>query len=251
MSARLLRLDSRAMGRPVHVWTFGVLGQPLVVFPSNAGVAHEWQKAGMIDAVAPLLAAGRMKVYCVETNVSRSFSGKGSVHERMGHHHAYERFVLEDLVPFIRADCRSPDATMTATGCSVGALYSALFVLKHPETFSRALCLSGRYRASRLVGHGGGAATGSEDLYFNDPLAFVPNMYGAALDRVRRNAQLTLVVGRGRHEASCIPETAELGSWLRRKDIPSRVDFWGYDSAHEYAWWRKQARHYLGGMFNA
>ncbi len=244
MTARLLRLDSRAMGRPVHLWTFGVVGRPLVVFPSNAGVAHEWDKGGMIDALGHLLAAGRMKIYCVETNVSRSFSGRGSIHERMGHHHAYERFVLEDLVPFIRADCRSPHATMTASGCSVGALYSALFTLKYPETFTRALCLSGRYRASRLVG-----GPPNEDLYFNDPLAFVPNLFGQALDRVRRSAHLTLVVGRGKHESSCIPETAELGAVLHRKGIPSHVDFWGYDSAHDYPWWRKQARHYLGQMF--
>jgi esterase/lipase superfamily enzyme len=244
MSARHLLLESPALGRRVHLWAFGEVGRPLVVFPSSAGVAHEWQKAGMIDALGPLLAAGRLKVYCPESNVSRSFSGEGSVAERMAHHHAYERFVLETLVPFIREDCRSPEAPMVATGCSVGALYAANFVLKHPETFRRALCLSGRYRASDFFG---GAS--SPDVYFNDPLAFLPNLDGAALARVRRQAHLTVVVGRGAHEGGCIPETAELGTWLERKAIPHLTAFWGKDSRHDYAWWRKQASHYLSQMF--
>lgn len=244
MGARHLLLDSPTMGRRVHLWAFGEVGRPLVVFPSSAGVAHEWQKAGMIDALGPLLAAGRVKIYCPESNVSRSFSGEDSLDARMAHHRAYERFVLETLVPFIREDCRSPHAPMVATGCSVGALYASTFVLKHPETFRQAVCLSGRYRASRFFG---GAS--SPELYYDDPLAFVPNLQGAALERVRQRAHLTLVVGRGAHEGGCITETAELGTWLKRKAIPHHVAFWGEDSKHEYAWWRRQAYHYLSQIF--
>jgi esterase/lipase superfamily enzyme len=243
MSARHRLLDSPDLGRRVHVWTFGEIGQPLVVFPSNAGVAHEWKESGMIDALSPLLAAGRVKIYCPETNVSRSFSGQGSVDARMAHHAAYERFVLRTLVPFIRDDCHSPDARMVATGCSVGALYSSLFVLKHPETFAQALCLSGRYRASALFD-----GQSSQDVYFNDPLAFLPNLHGADLERVRRQAHLTVVVGRGPFEAGCIPETVELGRVLQQKQIPHHLALWGEDSSHTYPWWRKQAFHYLAQL---
>lgn len=242
--SRHLLLDSPALGRRAHVWRFGEIGRPLVVFPSNAGVAHEWQKSGMIDALGPLLAQGRMKIYCPETNVSRSFTGPGGVEDRMAHHRAYESFVMNTLVPFIREDCRSEDVPIVATGCSIGALYSALFVLKYPETFRQALCLSGRYRTSSFFDHGV-----NEDVYFNDPLAFLPNLGGAALERVRRQAHLTVVVGRGPNEGGCIDDTAELGSLLHRKQIPNHVAFWGTDSAHSYPWWKKQAVHYLSQMF--
>jgi esterase/lipase superfamily enzyme len=244
MSARHRLLESPDLGRRVHLWSFGEIGQPLIVFPSNAGVAHEWMQGGMIDALGPLMAAGRVKVYCPETNVSKSFSGSGSVAWRMAHHRAYERFVLNTLVPFIRKDCRMPDATMVATGCSVGALYASTFALKHPETFAQALCLSGRYRTSAFFDEGS-----NEDLYFNDPLAFVPNLHGAALERVRRNVHITAVVGRGAHEDGCIPETVEFGTVLRRKAIPHHVALWGTDSSHTYPWWQKQARHYLSQIF--
>jgi esterase/lipase superfamily enzyme len=243
MTARHRLLDSPDLGRRVHVWSFGEVGQPLVVFPSNAGVAHEWKHGGMIDALSPLLAAGRLKIYCPETNVSKSFSGSGGVRWRMAHHNAYESFVMNTLVPFIREDTRTPHARMIATGCSVGALYSSIFVLKHPETFARALCLSGRYSASWFFN-----GQSNEDLYLNDPLAFVPNLRGAALERVRRNAHLTVVVGRGAHEDGCIPETTEFGALLKRKRIPHHLAFWGEDSSHTYPWWQKQARHYLSQL---
>ena len=240
MSSRHVLLDSPALGRRAHVWCFGDVGTPVVVFPSNAGVAHEWQQSGMVDALGPLFAAGRIKLYCPESNISQTFSGEGSVDARMEGHRRYEQFVLETLVPFIRQDCRSPDARLLATGCSMGALFSSLFALKFPEVFSGALCLSGRYRGTRII-----SDPWSESLYFNDPLAFVPNLEGAALERVRRQTHLTLVVGQGPFENSCIPETLELGGWLQRKGIPSHVGLWGHDSRHDYNWWQRQASHYL------
>jgi esterase/lipase superfamily enzyme len=85
-------------------------------------------------------------------------------------------------------------------------------------------------------------------VYLNDPLAFVPNLRGSALERVRRNAHLTVVVGTGAHEDGCIPETTEFGALLKRKRIPHHLAFWGKESSHTYPWWQKQARHYLSQL---
>jgi esterase/lipase superfamily enzyme len=244
MNARHQMLESPTMGRRVHLWTFGDRGRPLVVFPSAAGIAHEWQAGGMIDAVAPLIEAGRMKVYCPETNVSVTFRGEAPLDDRMRLHRQYEQFVLETLVPYIRRDSGHPHAQMTASGCSLGGMYSALFALKHPDVFAQALCLSGRYRVSTF-----GRGASSQELYFNDPLAFVPNLEGVHLDHVRRNTHLILVVGQGRFEDGCIPETLEMASVLRTKGIPHHLGLWGHDSRHDYTWWRRQARHYLGQLF--
>ena len=79
MTARHLMLPSPAMGRRVHLWCYGETGRPLLVFPSAAGIAHEWQHGGMVDALAPLLAAGQLKIYCPESNVSETWRGDGSL----------------------------------------------------------------------------------------------------------------------------------------------------------------------------
>ena len=243
MSARHRLIESSELGRRVHLWTYGEVGQPVIVFPSSAGVAHEWEKGGMVDALGPLLAAGKIKLYCPETNVSKTFSGEGGIDGRMRHHQAYEDFVIDTLVPFIRDDCRMPRVRMVTTGCSVGALYAAVFTLKFPEIFKHALCLSGRYRASQFF-----QGQYNEALYFNDPFAFLPGLHGAGLNRVRKHAHLTVVVGRGAHEGGCIPETVEFGQLLDSKGIPNHTALWGTESSHTYPWWQKQARHYLSQM---
>ena len=53
-------LPSEAMGRRVHVWCYGHFGAPIVVFPSAAGFAHEWEAHGVVEALAPLIDSGRI-----------------------------------------------------------------------------------------------------------------------------------------------------------------------------------------------
>ena len=153
---------------------------------------------------------------------------------RMQRHAAYERFILDTLVPFIREDCRWPNAPITAVGCSLGGTYASLFALKHPETFPQVLCMSGRYMMTELTKENSG------ELYFNNPLAFVPGLSGDALDRIRKHTHLTLVCGRGPYEEGCIEETIALGNLLQHKQIPSVTDIWGRDSRHDWDYWQKQ-----------
>ncbi|MBA3550511.1 MAG: esterase [Nannocystis sp.] len=241
MPSRHIMLDSPALGRQVHVWCYGHFGPPVVVFPSAAGAAHEWDRQGMLEVLAPLLNGGKVKLYCPESNVSEVWTAKDTpLAHRMRKHQAYERFVLDTLVPFVREDCKWASAPMTGVGCSLGGTYAALFALKQPETFRQALCMSGRYLITEFTG-----GENSPDVYFNNPLAFVPGMNGEALDRVRRNTDLTLVCGRGKWEEGCIEETIALGRLLKDKQIPSHTDIWGRDSRHDWDYWQKQVSVHL------
>jgi esterase/lipase superfamily enzyme len=238
-------IPSPAMERDVHVWTYGHFGWPVVVFPTAAGFAHEWNSQKMVETLQPLLAAGKIKLYCPESNVAEAWTKKDKDPAwRIQRHLAYERFVLDTLVPFIRADCRTPDIPIAVTGASLGGMYAATFALKHPEIFRWCLAMSGRYQAKNFTN-----GFDSADVYHNNPLAFVPNLKGEALDRVRKNTHITLVCGRGKWEEGCIEETIELASWLERKDIPHERDLWGFDVAHDWEWWRRQARFHFGRRY--
>lgn len=238
------RIPSSAMGREMHVWRYGWWGAPVLVFPSAAGFAHEWQKEGMIDTLDPLLRAGKIKLYCPESNVAEAFTRKeerGAV--KIAKHLAYERFILDTMVPFIRQDCNLPAARIGVVGCSLGGLYAALFALRHPETFDYALCMSGRYEITQFLG-----GYNAPDVYFSNPLAFVPNLHGEALDRVRQT-HLTMVCGTGQWEEGCIEETLALCDAFRDKGIPHDRDIWGKDSAHHWSWWKKQCLHHLSRVY--
>lgn len=238
-------LDSAALGRPVHVWCFGSWGAPVLVFPTAAGFAHEWDRQGMVEVLAPLLYGGKIKLYCPESNVSEAWTKRDADGAwKIQRHLAYERFVLEELVPWIRRDCGDKPFRIAVAGASLGAMYAATFALKHPETFHYALCLSGRYDSSPFL-----EGFSSLDTYLANPLAFVPGLEGDELERVRANTRLTLVCGRGKWENNCIQETEALADVLEAKGIPSTRDIWGHDVSHDWVWWKRQALMHLGRTF--
>jgi esterase/lipase superfamily enzyme len=210
MFRQLDRVESPALGRPIHLWRFGHYGVPLLVFPSASGVAHEWEAGGLIDTLSGMIEAGRIKLYCTESNVGESWTeGDGHPAERIRRHLAFERYVMDELVPFIRQDCRTEGIRIAVAGASLGAFYAAKFALKHPETFFWALCLSGRYDATWMTG-----GFSNDDIYFNNPAAFVRGLEGEALARVRERTQLTLVCGQGAFEGSNIDATRQFAAAL-------------------------------------
>lgn len=245
MQRRHEMLQSAAMDRAMHVWVYGHWGAPLLVFPSAAGFAHEWDAQGMIEALAPLVDGQKIKLYCPESNVSQTWTDK---HDhpaaRMQRHRQYESFIVDELVPAIRRDCETPGIRVATTGCSLGAYYAANFALKYPETFHYALCMSGRYEMTHFTG---GFSNG--DVFFNNPLAYVRGLRGEPLDRVRRHTHLALVCGQGQWEEGCIEETQELADVCEQLGIPHERDIWGHDVSHNWVWWKRQARLHLGKTF--
>lgn len=245
MRKRHERIESASMGRKVHVWCYGHWGAPLVAFPTAAGFAHEWDRQGMVEVLAPLIEGGRLKLYCPESNVAEAWTRREQEPAwRIGRHVAYERFVLDDLVPFVREDCVSPHIRIGVTGASLGAFYAANFALKQPEIFHYALCMSGRYQMTHFTD-----GFQNADVYFNNPMAFAPNLQGDPLERVRRHTHLTLVCGQGKWEEGCIDETQALCDVLAAKGISHTRDIWGHDVSHDWIWWMRQAWFHLSRTF--
>jgi esterase/lipase superfamily enzyme len=227
MQRRHELVPSEILGRPIHLWCYGHWGAPVLVFPTAAGMAHEWEVQGM------------------ESNVAEAWTRKeNDARWRIQRHMAYERFVLQELVPFIRRDCNLPQVPIAVTGASLGGFYAAKFALKFSETFNWSLSLSGRYEMRGFT-----EGFDSPDVYFNNPLAFVPNLEGEHLERVRRHAHLVLVCGQGKWEEGCIEETRALGAVLDAKGISNETDIWGHDVSHDWHWWRRQAQYHLQRRF--
>jgi esterase/lipase superfamily enzyme len=242
LHARHQLMPSPAFGKPVHLWTYGHGGRPILAFPTAGGYAHEWQQHGVIDALADWIAQGRVRLYCPETNAAAVWiHPKSSLADRMGRHAAYEHFIADELVPRMRAE--SGRADVVAMGASVGALYAVNSALKHPELVSEAVGLSGRYRAAHFT-----AGSRDDGVYYSDPSAYVWNLGGAALDHVRRHTRITLVCGQGNHEATCLAETRHLARGLQQAGVPLWLDVWGHDVAHEWVWWRRQIRYHVGRL---
>lgn len=240
MKRRYERVFSPSLGREVQLLAFGHYGAPLIAFPSGGGQFFEFEENGMIGAVAPLIEAGRLKVYCPESLDHESWLAHLEPAQRATRHNAYEDFVVSTLLPFIRADCHDGSLTAALTGCSLGAFHAANFALKHPHRFPYALCLSGRYDLESITGPSDAPA-----VYFNNPLAYVSNFEGAHLEFVRQNANLVLVCGQGAWEDKALHDTHRLADLLVEKNIPHERDIWGFDAEHHWSWWGRQLAYHL------
>jgi hypothetical protein len=121
-------------GARATVAGYGQYGRPLLVFPTEGGRAREFADRGMVAAVADLIDAGRVKLYCVDSFDAGTWSaGDLPLEERARRHGAYESWILDAVVPHIRAD--TGDAEIVTTGCSMGAFHALNFAFKRADLF--------------------------------------------------------------------------------------------------------------------
>jgi esterase/lipase superfamily enzyme len=228
-----------------QVVAHGHYGRPILVFPSEAGSAWDFESNGMLEAVRWMLDAGRVKIYCVDSADGVTWSDRSvPLEERAQRHDAYERWVLDQVLPWIDDDCAGRASDVVAVGCSLGAYHAANIALRHANLFPRALCMSGSYDPSEwhAWGHSGDAA------YFHNPIDYVSNLHGDHLEWLRSRVHLTLVVGQGSWEVDptrALPSTQRFAEVLASRGVPHELDIWGYDVPHDWPSWQAQIAHHL------
>jgi esterase/lipase superfamily enzyme len=219
----------------------GHYGRPVLAFPAESGNAFDWESTGMVQAIGDLLAAGRVKLYCVDSFDSHSWSNSGvPLEERARRHGDYERWILDTVVPFIGEDTGGEIITV---GSSLGAFHAVNFALKRADLFPAAIGLSGNYDPSSWNGWG----ERGETAYFNNPVDYVAQLNGDHLHWLRSRLSVLLVCGQGQWEdtTGALDSTRHLGGLLQEKGIRCEVDLWGYDVPHDWASWCNQLAHHL------
>jgi esterase/lipase superfamily enzyme len=242
VQGRHTSLWSPAIGAEGRVIAYGHYGRPLLAFPSQEGPAWQYEERGMIEAVADLIEAGRVKVYAVDSFDSGSwYRHDVPLEERAQLHGLYEDWIVNQVVPFIRDDSGG-SAEIMVTGVSFGAYHAANFALRHAELFPLAICQSGVYDVSVVAGGERGDA-----VYFQNPADYVSNLGGDHLDWLRGRVSLLLIAGQGQWEdtTGALDSTRRFSHQLGEKGIRHELDVWGHDVPHDWPAWRAQIAHHL------
>jgi esterase/lipase superfamily enzyme len=222
----------------ITVVRWGSFGTPVLVFPSAGGDAEEIERFGLIDACAPLLAEGRIKLYSVDSLAGQAMIMKtGSLEHRMWLLSQFQECVRWEVVPAIHADLGGQDIDVLTTGASIGAFNAVAVLCRYPDVFGAAIGMSGSYRIERFYDD-----AWSQDLYFSAPLQFVPGLEGPQLDRLRER-RVVLAAGEGKWED--IGESWQMAAVLGAKGVPNRVDNWGPDWSHDWPTWHRMLPQYL------
>ena len=159
--------------------------------------------------------------------------------DRGRRHDAYDRYLADEVVPFVRELTGWERAW--ATGASMGGYHAANVLFRHPDLFDGLVAMSGLYQLGLFVGD-----DASEARVLQQPAALpaeprrpvVPRPAPRGAARVRRRPGRV----RGRR---CSRTPARCGDVLAAKGIPAIVDEWGDDVNHDWPWWRKMLPHYL------
>jgi len=230
------RWYSERVQREVQLVRWGSLGQPILLFPTAGGDAEEIERFHLIGALAPLLDAGRVKIYSCDSVAGKALvSREGSSRHQMWLQNQFHHYIRNEVAPAMRADCKSPDIDLWTAGASIGAFHAIAAVCRFPDVFTRALAMSGTYDLRRF--YDAQPYEFSDEFWVSSPLHFVPGLGGHHLD-VLRSRFILLASGEGKAED--IGESWNMASVLGRQGIPNRVDSWGSDWHHDWVTWRRK-----------
>lgn len=219
---------SPALGREMEVLCFGHAGTPLIAFPSSLGRFFEWEDFGMVRALSHQLESGLNQLVCVDSVDAESLYNRDvDPHTRIKRHHQYERYVLDEAVPFVRN--RTGNDFVIVAGASFGAYHALNFVLKQPWQFGKLIAMSGSFDIrSRFDGFY------SDDVYFSNPVDYLPNLIDERTLNAIRTTRIILTTAE--HDP-CKDGNLHMSYLLTQQGIDHAVDYTPGAFGHDWPWW--------------
>ncbi len=228
---------SQELHRDMEMLVFGHAGTPLLVFPTSRGKFFEYEDRGVIGVLGRKIERGELQVFCPDSVDSESWYNKG-VHPRVRvlRHLQYERYILHELLPFIRG--KKQTQQLAVTGCSFGGYHAVNFSLKHPDVVTHCVSMSGAFDIHQFLD-----GYYDDHCYFNCPPDYLPNMSDEWF--LSRYRQMKIVLAAGEWDI-CLDQNRKLGRIMDEKGIPHWLDVWGDHADHEWPWWLRMAVKYFG-----
>ena len=217
---------------------YGHFGKPILAYPTAAEGFEEFERQGMVGALAELIHAGAIKLITIDSINSRSWSNSQvGVTEAAALHQAYDTYVVEEVLPRVYDDCGGP-LSLGVMGASFGAYHAINTLLRHPDLFDVGYGLSGVYDISEYF-----EDKFDHNCYQNSPRHYLPDLKGTPRWSQLEQVQLNLICGQGAWER--VHWTTGFSEFLNSVGFEHNLDLWGHDVAHDWDWWFKQMNHYL------
>lgn len=234
---------SPALGQDMPIVSYGHYGLALLLVPTAAADFLEYERFQMLDALAPLIESGKVKVFSINSINLQSWMNR----EMEGAHKAirqnqWNQYVFDEVIPFIKSKT-SWDTPIIVSGASFGALHSMNLFLKRPDLINGVISMSGVYN---LMEYTNGYY--DEQVYYNSPAHYMPMLSEHwYLENIRRSNNIHIFSGEGPYEA---PHAArEFADVLYGKGITYELDIWGAEWRHDWPTWRAALPHYLNTRF--
>lgn len=235
---------SPRLNKHMEIVTYGHYGFPLLLFPTAAADYLEYERFLLIDVIAHLIEAGKVKVFSINSINSESWLNRRMHPKHMAiRQNQYNGYISEEVVPYIWHSCQGRVGIIPA-GSSLGAFHAANQLFRRPDLFDGVIAMSGGYDI-RSYYHGDYY---DQDIYFNNPVDYLPNLNDENyLPLLRQKQHIHILTGQGDYEN---PDASRrLAGILSQKGIPYDLDEWGYDMPHDWPTWRKMLPYVITAKF--
>jgi len=228
---------SPVLQREMELLVYGHDGVPVLVFPTAKGRYSEFEEHGMVDAVSGVITQGGYRLICVDSVDAESwFNQAVPPHDRVLRHIAYEQYLLDEVLPFVRS--LDGGGRLWVTGCDFGGYHAMNFTLRHPDCVDTCLSISGSFDVRPLV-----PECHDVECYYNNPMEYLPNLSDNwFLSRYRNKIEFILATGEW---DICLESNLAFSRLLDNKRVRHWLDVWGDHTKHDWPWWQKMIHKFL------
>lgn len=248
MEIRYFKHYSSCLNRDMEFKAYGHSGKPIMFIPCQSGRFFDFENFHMIDYWAKWIEEGLCTVYAIDCIDDEAWAAQGANNRwRIENHERWYHYVVDELVPYIKhlsGERNGFDQGIVPFGCSMGAMHAANLFFRRPDLFGGVFAISGLYDSFDFFGDY------MDDLvYNNSPYHYLQNMPSDhPYIQMYNERNILIVVGQGAWEGPLKASTDRLNGVLYNKGIRARVEYWGYDVAHDWPWWFKMVEHYGPGF---
>ena len=212
-------------------------GARLLVFPTSMGRFYEWEDRGMMSALGEHLERGWVQGFCVDSVDAESWYNRGvHPHVRARRHAQYDRYILEEVLPF--TSHRNANPFLITTGASFGAYHAINLAFRYPQLVGRTIGLSGLYDIRQITG-----GYSDETVYLHNPFEFVVHEHDPWRLEALQRMDIVLAIG---HDDPNVEDSRRMSTRLWEKGIGNALRIWdGW--AHDWQYWHDMIRQYIGG----
>ncbi|MEZ0486257.1 esterase family protein [Fibrella aquatica] len=234
MKESYIKYYSHHLGRDIEMLVYGDWGYPVLLFPTTMGRFYEARDFQLTEAARGHIEAGRIKLYCIDSVDRDSWYGR-HLHPgtRIWNHVLYDRFLCEELVPYIQRECNV--GKIGVAGCSFGGFQALNFAFRHPDQVAHLMSMGAKFDIRSFMD-----GYYDQNVYFNNPPDYIPGLQNDHLYQMR------IVLGTSEYDF-CKESNIHMSNLLGAKGISHWLDIkpWG---DHDWPVWRDQFPQYLNGI---
>jgi esterase/lipase superfamily enzyme len=242
MKRKITSWFSERLNKEMPVAVYGHYGFALLMVPTAAADFLEYERFELTRAIQPFIDAGKVKLFSINSVNNESWmNDQMNPKDKAIRQQQFNDYVFNEVIPFVKSQT-SEDTPIYTCGASFGALHSMNLFLKRPDLLNGVIAMSGVYDLAEYT-----KGYFDEDVYFNSPQHYMPNLTDHSLLEQIRRGQIIIFSGSGSYEEP--NASRSFASILYNKGINYELDIWGDEWKHDWETWRTCLPHYLATRF--